>query len=284
MKLSGIIAIWSALTLLVSVGFLQNEEEVSQKHLEVVLREIGHELLLAGGDSVSHVLPVKMIKQNTYQISFESPFRFWPDSLIKLTTVKLKKYGFSQDYIVNVKECKKQETIYAFEIRTEEENILPCTGREQALGCYNIQIEFIQKEQNRLPMFMLMGLPIILVGIFIRKKYQKKEKQSIEMGEELHVSIGELKLYPEKFKIAYSDQIVELTENESKALKIFSENINAVVEREQLMKEIWEDRGLVVISRNVDVLVSKLRKKLSFYPAIKITNVHGRGYRLTIEG
>ena len=283
MKLSGIIAVWSALTLLVSVGFLQNEEEVSQKHLEVVLREIGHELLLAGGDSVSHVLPVKMIKQNTYQISFESPFRFWPDSLIKLTTVKLKKYGFSQDYIVNVKECKKQETIYAFEIRTEEENILPCTGREQALGCYNIQIEFIQKEQNRLPMFMLMGLPIILVGIFIRKKYQKKEKQAIEMGEEPHVSIGELKLYPEKFKIAFSDQIVELTENESKALKIFSENINAVVEREQLMKEIWEDRGLVVISRNVDVLVSKLRKKLSFYPAIKITNVHGRGYRLTIE-
>jgi DNA-binding winged helix-turn-helix (wHTH) protein len=283
MKWSGVIAIWSAITLLVSVGFLQNEEEVSQKHLEVVLREIGHELLLAGGDSVSHVLPVKMIKQNTYQISFESSFRFWPDSLIKLTTGKLEKYGFSQDYIVNVKECKKQETIYAFEIRTKEENILPCTGREQGLGCYDIQIEFIQKEQNRIPMFMLMGLPVILAGIFIRKKYQKKEKQSLEMSEEPFISIGDLKLYPERFKVAYLDQIVELTENESKALKIFSQNINAVVEREELMKEIWEDRGLVVISRNVDVLVSKLRKKLSFYPAIKITNVHGRGYRLTIE-
>lgn len=283
MKWSGVIAIWSAITLLVSVGFLQNEEEVSQKHLEVVLREIGHELLLAGGDSVSHVLPVKMIKQNTYQISFESSFRFWPDSLIKLTKGKLEKYGFSQDYIVNVKECKKQETIYAFEIRTKEENILPCSGREQGLGCYDIHIEFIQKEQNRIPMFMLMGLPVILAGIFIRKKYQKKEKQSIEMSEEPFIAIGDLKLYPERFKVAYLDQIVELTENESKALKIFSQNINAVVEREELMKEIWEDRGLVVISRNVDVLVSKLRKKLSFYPAIKITNVHGRGYRLTIE-
>ncbi|MFY8137042.1 MAG: helix-turn-helix domain-containing protein [Flavobacteriales bacterium] len=283
MKWSGVIAIWSAITLLVSVGFLQNEEEVSQKHLEVVLREIGHELLLAGGDSVSHVLPVKMIKQNTYQISFESSFRFWPDSLIKLTKGKLEKYGFSQDYIVNVKECKKQETIYAFEIRTKEENILPCTGREQGLGCYDIQIEFIQKEQNRIPMFMLMGLPVILAGIFIRKKYQKKEKQSLEMSEEPFIAIGDLKLYPERFKVAYLDQIVELTENESKALKIFSQNVNAVVEREELMKEIWEDRGLVVISRNVDVLVSKLRKKLSFYPAIKITNVHGRGYRLTIE-
>jgi hypothetical protein len=283
MKWSGVIAIWSAITLLVSVGFLQNEEEVSQKHLEVVLREIGHELLLAGGDSVSHVLPIKMVKQNTYQISFESSFRFWPDSLIKLTMGKLQKYGFSQDYIVNVKECKRQVTIYAFEIRTKEENILPCTGREQGLGCYDIQIEFIQKEQNRIPMFMLMGLPVILAGIFIRKKYQKKDKPTLEMGEEPFITIGELKLYPERFKIVYLDNVVELTENESKALKIFSENINAVVEREQLMKEIWEDRGLVVISRNVDVLVSKLRKKLSFYPAIKITNVHGRGYRLTIE-
>jgi hypothetical protein len=283
MKWSGVIAIWSVITLMVSVGFLQNEEEVSQKHLEVVLREIGHELLLAGGDSVSHVLPVKMVKQNTYQISFESPFRFWPDSLIKLTTGKLDKYGFSQDYIVNVKECKRQETIYAFEIRTEEENILPCTGREQELGCYNIQIEFIQKEQNRIPMFMLMGLPVILAGIFIRKKYQKKDRPALEMGEEPFIAIGELKLYPERFKIVYLNNAVELTENESKALKIFSENVNSVVEREQLMKEIWEDRGLVVISRNVDVLVSKLRKKLSFYPAIKITNVHGRGYRLTIE-
>jgi hypothetical protein len=283
MKWSGVIAIWSAITLLVSVGFLQNEEEVSQKHLEVVLREIGHELLLAGGDSVSHVLPIKMVKQNTYQISFESSFRFWPDSLIKLTMGKLQKYGFSQDYIVNVKECKRQVTIYAFEIRTKEENILPCTGREQGLGCYDIQIEFIQKEQNRIPMFMLMGLPVILAGIFIRKKYQKKDKPTLEMGEEPFITIGELKLYPERFKIVYLENVVELTENESKALKIFSENINAVVEREQLMKEIWEDRGLVVISRNVDVLVSKLRKKLSFYPAIKITNVHGRGYRLTIE-
>jgi len=283
MKWSGVIAIWSAITLLVSVGFLQNEEEVSQKHLEVVLREIGHELLLAGGDSVSHVLPIKMVKQNTYQISFESSFRFWPDSLIKLTMGKLQKYGFSQDYIVNVKECKRQVTIYAFEIRTKEENILPCTGREQGLGCYDVQIEFIQKEQNRIPMFMLMGLPVILAGIFIRKKYQKKDKPTLEMGEEPFITIGELKLYPERLKIVYLENVVELTENESKALKIFSENINAVVEREQLMKEIWEDRGLVVISRNVDVLVSKLRKKLSFYPAIKITNVHGRGYRLTIE-
>ena len=52
---------------------------------------------------------------------------------------------------------------------------------------------------------------------------------------------------------------------------------------EKLMKEIWEDKGLVVISRNVDVLVSKLRKKLADDQSIKIVNVPGRGYKLIIE-
>jgi DNA-binding response OmpR family regulator len=49
------------------------------------------------------------------------------------------------------------------------------------------------------------------------------------------------------------------------------------------MKEIWEDKGIVVISRNVDVLVSKLRKKLSDDNSIKFINVSGRGYKFTIE-
>jgi DNA-binding response OmpR family regulator len=49
------------------------------------------------------------------------------------------------------------------------------------------------------------------------------------------------------------------------------------------MKEIWEDEGIVVISRNVDVLVSKLRKKLIDDNSIKIINVPGRGYKFIIE-
>ncbi len=49
-----------------------------------------------------------------------------------------------------------------------------------------------------------------------------------------------------------------------------------------LEEEIWEDEGIVVISRNVDVLVSKLRKKLSDDNSIKFVNVHGRGYKFMI--
>jgi DNA-binding response OmpR family regulator len=49
------------------------------------------------------------------------------------------------------------------------------------------------------------------------------------------------------------------------------------------MKEVWEDEGIIVISRNVDVLMSKLRKKFSDDSAIKIINIHGRGYKFVIE-
>jgi DNA-binding response OmpR family regulator len=76
---------------------------------------------------------------------------------------------------------------------------------------------------------------------------------------------------------------ITLSENETKALEIFAQHLNEVMEREKLMKEIWEDKGLVVISRNVDVLVSKLRKKLTDDPSIKIVNVPGRGYKIIIE-
>ena len=52
---------------------------------------------------------------------------------------------------------------------------------------------------------------------------------------------------------------------------------------EKLMKEIWEEEGIVVISRNVDVLVSKLRKKLSDDNSCKFINVPGKGYKFIIE-
>jgi DNA-binding response OmpR family regulator len=45
------------------------------------------------------------------------------------------------------------------------------------------------------------------------------------------------------------------------------------------MQEIWINEG-VITGRSLDMFVSKLRKKLSGDPALRITNVHGKGYKL----
>jgi len=69
---------------------------------EVLLRRIGHELLLQSGDKTSRVLPVKKIAENEYQISFENALTFQPDSLVNLTKRVLAKDPLANDYIVNV--------------------------------------------------------------------------------------------------------------------------------------------------------------------------------------
>jgi DNA-binding winged helix-turn-helix (wHTH) protein len=98
-----------------------------------------------------------------------------------------------------------------------------------------------------------------------------------------YIQLGSFQFYADNNILKTGNNTIPLSEKETKALKIFAENINQIVEREKLMKEIWEDKGIVVISRNVDVLVSKLRKKLIDDNSIKFINVPGRGYKFIIE-
>ena len=72
---------------------------------EILLRRIGHEILLQSGDSTSRVLPVKKIAGNEYQISFENAFTFLPQSLVKTTQRWLAKDPLAGDYVVNVLNC-----------------------------------------------------------------------------------------------------------------------------------------------------------------------------------
>ncbi len=53
--------------------------------------------------------------------------------------------------------------------------------------------------------------------------------------------------------------------------------------RETLMHKIWISEG-VITGRSLDMFVSKLRKKLSGDPELRITNVHGRDIKLEIHG
>src|SRR4051812_26160735 len=62
--------------LISAVAFINKKNEIPEKHVEVVLRDIGHQLLLSAKDSSSRVLPVKKLNETTYQISFQNDFGF----------------------------------------------------------------------------------------------------------------------------------------------------------------------------------------------------------------
>jgi DNA-binding response OmpR family regulator len=58
-------------------------------------------------------------------------------------------------------------------------------------------------------------------------------------------------------------------------------NLGELIPRETLMQEVWINEG-VITGRSLDMFISKLRKKLSVDPELRITNIHGKGYRLEI--
>jgi DNA-binding response OmpR family regulator len=75
---------------------------------------------------------------------------------------------------------------------------------------------------------------------------------------------------------------IALSKKECELLEIFVANANQVVKREELTKKVWEDNG-VIVGRSLDTYISKLRKKLQKDNSIKLTNVHGVGYKLEIK-
>jgi len=45
---------------------------------------------------------------------------------------------------------------------------------------------------------------------------------------------------------------------------------------------VWENEG-VIVTRSLDVFISRLRKKLEKDPNVRLTNVHGKGYKLETD-
>ena len=269
--------------LISAVAFINKRNEIPANHLEVVLRDIGHQLLLSAKDSTSRVLPVKKVNENTYQISFQNNFSFIADSLINIVEREFQKNALAKDYIVNVRNCKQKETVLAFEINGKTGNLTPCRGRTLEVGCYFIEIDLLKTYKFNYFLLLLLIIPLSLIGFYVKDKFRKKEETASISDNNDYIPLGNFRFYTDNQVLKNENKSITLSEKETKALKIFAENINQIVEREKLMKEIWEDEGIVVISRNVDVLVSKLRKKLSDDNSIKFINVHGRGYKFIIE-
>lgn len=76
-------------------------------------------------------------------------------------------------------------------------------------------------------------------------------------------------------------QARQLTQKEADVLRMLSQQLNNIVKRDVILKTVWEDNGYFV-ARSLDVFISKLRKYLRPDETVKITNVHGVGYKLTV--
>lgn len=251
---------------------------------EVLLRRIGHELLLQSGDSTSRVLPVNKIAENEYQISFENELTFQPDSLIKTTQRLLSKEPLAGNYIVNVLNCGTMNVAYGYAIsKNKKDDIVACVGRKQPSACYVINIKFkptgIQTAKNG---YLLGSLSFLAFAgfIFLRAGTPRRAlpgSQSSGM-----FTLGSVMFDAKNKKLIINEKTIDLTATETRVLLIFALSPNETIERSRLQKEIWEDEG-VIVGRSLDMFISKLRKKLEVDPNINIVVIRGKGYKLEIS-
>ncbi|MXN90295.1 transcriptional regulator [Flavobacterium sp. Sd200] len=250
---------------------------------EVLLRKIGHELLLQSGDSTSRVLPIKKIAENEYQIRFENDFTFRPDSLMNITKRLLAKDPLVRDYIVNILNCGNSSVVYGYAVsKNKKDDIVACIGRRQPKACYMMNIKFRPMEINTAKnAFFLGGLSFLAFAGFVYMRSVKPRKVLSDSQYDSLYTLGSVLFDAKNRKLIINENTVDLTATETRILLIFASSPNEVIERSRLQKEIWEDEG-VIVGRSLDMFISKLRKKLEHDPNIKIVVIRGKGYKLNI--
>jgi energy-converting hydrogenase Eha subunit E len=287
---------------------------------KLVIRQIGHQLLLQAGDSSSRILPVEERASNDYLIRFTAPFTFVPDTLVATVRRVVAANNLPSNYLVEVVDCSPSaEVVFGFRIQKDNaRNVIPCLGRRQEKACYNIRILFTVAGDAGTDPFssgLLAGsLVAIGVSLLFRALYLRKRKTAGKAGdipapgtsatmditglqhiqpeptpEEIKrevpaptgIAIGSLLFFRESQQLVAGTSIIQLTAKEAKLLHVFANAQQEMIDRDRLMKEVWEDEG-VIVGRSLDMFVSKLRKKLQADPRVSILNVHGKGYKLVI--
>ncbi len=118
---------------------------------------------------------------------------------------------------------------------------------EQIRGIENGANDYITKP------FSINILLAKINALFQREKDKNKNESSIQ--------IGELVIDGNSFKVTYQAKEIDLTKNEFKILGLLAKSQGAIVSRNQLLEQLWDDTTFVD-DNTLTVNVSRLKKKL----------------------
>jgi hypothetical protein len=274
------------LLFLVVMSCNTTEDADFEERTKIALRDAGNKLLLSQQDSTSLILPVVAIDANNYQLSFDRSLSFEPTTLVNILQQSIKASQLPEHYLVEVLQCSDMEVAYSYQMSVEDENtIIPCAGRYLPDGCYMIEVKFLKIIEKFTITDALIRLVIlfalIAITFLIRRKLQSKNEPPNQQYNGIE-KLGSFYFYPEQNKLVKEAVEIALSKKECELLELFVARPNEIIKRDELTKRVWEDNG-VFVGRSLDTYISKLRKKLKSDTSIKLTNVHGIGYKLEVE-
>jgi DNA-binding winged helix-turn-helix (wHTH) protein len=270
--------------------FANNENVRFAEKANLALRRTAHHLLLVAGDSVTAIPAVKQLDANTFSVRIENLGEY--EKLPKLLQQSLQTQNIDRGYNVMVFNCETSELQlgYNFQDLSQKDGVA-CENRANEKGCFNLQVSFDPITQNTttVPESRLWIVPFVCglagIGLFVWKRQKQKShlpKKEAAPFQTSELHFGNSSLNSQNLILTCGNVKSQLTYREAKLLGLFVKNSNQVLERDFILKSVWEDEGIIV-SRSVDVFVSRLRKLLAPDPAIKINAIHGVGYKMEIH-
>lgn len=262
-----------------------NQSFHPEEKINLALRRTAHLLLKEAGDSSSQIAPVQKVQTDAWMIRLAHSFNY--DRLPEILQESFKLHQIQSNYNVSILRCADGTVKLGYNFfDVSNGKGVPCSGRELDSDCYDLHVRLLAESgnANKLPIlgWLFSGLlAVSLYGlglIWIRKSpksdpTQHPENQWIQIANsQLDVSNQILISGTESHKLTY---------RETKLLHLFVQHPNQILERQTILKTIWEDEGILV-GRSLDMFVSRLRKVLRKDPLIQLVAIHGVGYRLEI--
>ncbi|GAA5032103.1 DNA-binding response regulator [Marivirga lumbricoides] len=113
---------------------------------------------------------------------------------------------------------------------------------------------------------------IVRMNALIHKPTQPKQEW---------LAIGAYYFHHEKQLLKFNEEEQFLTNKEAELLMRLLEKKNELTDRSIILNALWGSDDFFN-ARSMDVYISKLRKKLSQDPSVKILNIRGYGYKLVV--
>ena len=111
--------------------------------------------------------------------------------------------------------------------------------------------------------------------------FLKRSQKKITLLENEIYTVGKYQFDHKNYLVFTDSEKMSLTQREAELLKLFLDNKNIVLKREDILKSLWGNDDYFM-GRSLDVFISRLRKILANEKGITIENLHGIGFKFNV--
>ena len=124
--------------------------------------------------------------------------------------------------------------------------------------------------------------PFSIEELLLKIEIFLKRSQKNVVTEKSQYTVGKYQFDHKNYLVYTDSEKISLTQREAELLKLFLDNKNVVMKREEILKSLWGNDDYFM-GRSLDVFISRLRKILANEKGISIENLHGIGFKFNFE-